>query len=99
MGIWWRGHTLVIDNNRDNTTTGSGVDTALNLKNSSNIWTVNQISHMHNYLLVVELEVLLMLWSDLLYLRLSIVEINHNKPAINNNIQRWMSKVTYITWT
>jgi hypothetical protein len=33
----------VVDGSRDVTTMGSGVDTALNLNDSSNIWTVHQI--------------------------------------------------------
>jgi hypothetical protein len=93
------GHTLVVDGSRDDTMTGSGADTALKLNDSSNIWTMHQIWYMHNYLHGVELEeTLLILRIGLLYLRLSIVEINQNKLAINKNDQKWMSKVTYITW-
>jgi hypothetical protein len=41
---------------------------------------------MHNYLQDAELEeTLLMLQSGLLYLRLSVVEINQNKSVINKN--------------
>jgi hypothetical protein len=44
---------------------------------------------MHNYLQDTELEeTLLMLRSGLLYLMLSVVEINQSKHVINNNIQR-----------
>jgi hypothetical protein len=44
---------------------------------------------MHNYVQYTELEeTLLMLRSDLLYLRLSVVEINQNKPTINKNDQK-----------
>jgi hypothetical protein len=44
---------------------------------------------MHNYLQDTELkEILLMLQSGLLYLRLLVIEINQNKPAINKNVQK-----------
>jgi hypothetical protein len=80
--------------------TGSGADIALKLNISSNIWTMHQIWHMHNYLQDAVLEeTLLILKSGLLCLRLSVVELNQNKSVINKNDQKWMSKVTYITWT
>jgi hypothetical protein len=42
---------------------------------------------MYNYLQDTELEeTFLILQSGLLYLRLSIVEINQNNPAINKNV-------------
>jgi hypothetical protein len=44
---------------------------------------------MHYYLQDTELEeTLLTLQSDLLYLRLSVIEINQNKSAINENVQK-----------
>jgi hypothetical protein len=44
---------------------------------------------MHNYLQDAELEeTLFMLQSGLLYLRLSVVEVNQNKPTINKKMPR-----------
>jgi hypothetical protein len=44
---------------------------------------------MHNYLHDEELEeTLLILQIGLIYLKLSVVEINQNKPAINKNDQK-----------
>jgi hypothetical protein len=44
---------------------------------------------MHNYLHDKELEeTLLILQIGLIYLKLSVVEINQNKPAINKNDQK-----------
>jgi hypothetical protein len=50
------GRTSVVDGIRDDTTIGNRADTALKLNDSSNIWTMYQIWHMHNYLQDVELE-------------------------------------------